>query len=182
MRIFQVDSFAKELFKGNPAAVLLLDKPASDEWMRDFAAEMNLSETAFVLREGDGFRLRWFTPTTEVSLCGHARAIVQRIGPPRCCAGLRAFCHPNAVVHAPAGGAGVLSARRPRRGPGGGDGRRPAGEGREAVAEGLDPGELDRLPGSEEIDRETRRGGDTESVCLRVSPSPRLPVSPSVTT
>jgi PhzF family phenazine biosynthesis protein len=72
MRIFQVDSFASRPFEGNPAAVCLLDHERPDDWMRRVAAEMNLSETAFVLEARDGFRLRWFTPTTEVALCGHA--------------------------------------------------------------------------------------------------------------
>jgi PhzF family phenazine biosynthesis protein len=59
-------------FKGNPAGVCLLDKPMPDEWMQCVAMEMNLSETAFLLPEGDGYRLRWFTPAVEVDLCGHA--------------------------------------------------------------------------------------------------------------
>jgi PhzF family phenazine biosynthesis protein len=72
MRIFQVDAFAQRPFTGNPAAVCLLDEPRDDAWMQAVAAEMNLAETAFVERQGDGFDLRWFTPTTEVDLCGHA--------------------------------------------------------------------------------------------------------------
>jgi len=67
-----VDAFASERFRGNPAAVCLLDAPASVEWMQSVAAEMNLSETAFVAPRGDGWGLRWFTPTVEVALCGHA--------------------------------------------------------------------------------------------------------------
>ncbi len=70
--LFQVDAFASEPFQGNPAAVCLLDAPADDAWMQNLAAEMNLSETAFVLKRPDGFQLRWFTPVTEVDLCGHA--------------------------------------------------------------------------------------------------------------
>ncbi len=70
--IFQVDAFAAEPFKGNPAGVCLLKGPAEAPWMQDVAAEMNLAETAFPLAEGDGFRLRWFTPKVEVKLCGHA--------------------------------------------------------------------------------------------------------------
>jgi PhzF family phenazine biosynthesis protein len=70
--IFQVDAFTDVPFRGNPAAVCMLDEAADDAWMQAVAAEMNLSETAFLLREGDGFRLRWFTPTVEVALCGHA--------------------------------------------------------------------------------------------------------------
>lgn len=71
-KIYQVDAFTTEKFKGNPAVVCLLDHPADDHWMQAIAAEMNLSETAFVLPTTDGFSLRWFTPTTEVDLCGHA--------------------------------------------------------------------------------------------------------------
>jgi len=72
MRIFQVDAFTSEPFHGNPAAVCILDKMRTAEWMQSVAAEMNLSETAFLLRRDDGFALRWFTPTVEVDLCGHA--------------------------------------------------------------------------------------------------------------
>jgi PhzF family phenazine biosynthesis protein len=70
--IFQVDAFTGEPFKGNPAGVCLLRAPAEAAWMQNVAAEMNLAETAFPLAEGDGFRLRWFTPKVEVKLCGHA--------------------------------------------------------------------------------------------------------------
>jgi PhzF family phenazine biosynthesis protein len=75
--LFHVDAFASGPFTGNPAAVCLLDSPADPAWMQAVAAEMNLSETAF-LHELDGkgevgrFELRWFTPTVEVDLCGHA--------------------------------------------------------------------------------------------------------------
>lgn len=70
--IFHVDAFAEAPFEGNPAAVCLLPSPARPEWMQAVAAEMNLSETAFVVRGSGGFDLRWFTPTAEVDLCGHA--------------------------------------------------------------------------------------------------------------
>jgi len=70
--IFQVDAFADKPFTGNPAAVCLLENSMDQMWMQSVAAEMNLSETAFVLRRADGFDLRWFTPTVEVDLCGHA--------------------------------------------------------------------------------------------------------------
>lgn len=72
MRLFQVDAFTDRPFTGNPAGVCLLDGPKDDAWLQAVAAEMNLSETAFLLREGAGYNLRWFTPTTEVNLCGHA--------------------------------------------------------------------------------------------------------------
>jgi PhzF family phenazine biosynthesis protein len=67
-----VDAFTDKPFAGNPAAVCLLSQPGEDSWMQDVAREMNLSETAFVHPQGDGFRLRWFTPAVEVDLCGHA--------------------------------------------------------------------------------------------------------------
>ncbi len=72
MRLLQVDAFTSEPFKGNPAAVCLLDRERDDVWMQSVAAEMNLSETAFLLPRDDGFSLRWFTPVIEVALCGHA--------------------------------------------------------------------------------------------------------------
>jgi PhzF family phenazine biosynthesis protein len=73
IRIYQVDSFTIEPFKGNPAGVCILEEPADDAWMQHVAAEMNLSETAFVRRRADEeFDLRWFTPAVEVELCGHA--------------------------------------------------------------------------------------------------------------
>jgi PhzF family phenazine biosynthesis protein len=70
--LFHVDAFADRPFSGNPAAVCLLDGERDGRWMQQVAAEMNLSETAFLRGEGDGHRLRWFTPATEVDLCGHA--------------------------------------------------------------------------------------------------------------
>jgi PhzF family phenazine biosynthesis protein len=70
--LLQVDAFTDRPFRGNPAAVCLLDAPRPDEWMQAVAAEMNLAETAFVLPREDGWSLRWFTPTVEVDLCGHA--------------------------------------------------------------------------------------------------------------
>ncbi|MGH8983922.1 MAG: PhzF family phenazine biosynthesis protein [Acidimicrobiia bacterium] len=70
--LFHVDAFASEPFTGNPAAVCLLDEPGDQVWMQRVAAEMNLAETAFVREVDRGFELRWFTPTTEVELCGHA--------------------------------------------------------------------------------------------------------------
>ena len=73
MRLFQVDAFADQAFGGNPAAVCLVSGDASAEWMQAVAAEMNLSETAFLVGRGDGvYGLRWFTPAVEVDLCGHA--------------------------------------------------------------------------------------------------------------
>ena len=70
--IIQVDAFTNSPFQGNPAAVCILEKPQSTEWMQLIAREMNLSETAFIVKQESDFNLRWFTPTTEVPLCGHA--------------------------------------------------------------------------------------------------------------
>ena len=70
--LYQVDAFTSTPFRGNPAAVVLLDGPAEPAWMQDVAREMNLSETAFVYASGASFNLRWFTPSVEVDLCGHA--------------------------------------------------------------------------------------------------------------
>jgi PhzF family phenazine biosynthesis protein len=70
--LYVVDAFTHRPFAGNPAAVCLLDGPRDADWMQRVAAEMNLSETAFLHPEADGHRLRWFTPTVEVDLCGHA--------------------------------------------------------------------------------------------------------------
>lgn len=71
-QLFQVDAFTDKPFHGNPAAVYIDPKPATVQWMQDLAAEMNLSETAFLKPQADGYDLRWFTPATEVELCGHA--------------------------------------------------------------------------------------------------------------
>ncbi len=70
--LYIVDAFAERAFAGNPAAVCLLEAPRDPEWMQLVAREMNLSETAFVVTQDDGFGLRWFTPGVEVALCGHA--------------------------------------------------------------------------------------------------------------
>lgn len=70
--VYVVDAFTDRAYAGNPAAVCVLNAPAAEPWMRAVAREMNLSETAFAVPRADGFGLRWFTPTTEVDLCGHA--------------------------------------------------------------------------------------------------------------
>jgi PhzF family phenazine biosynthesis protein len=72
IRCWQIDAFTDRPFGGNPAAVYWLETEADTVWMQAIAAEMNLSETAFVRRTDDGLELRWFTPTIEVDLCGHA--------------------------------------------------------------------------------------------------------------
>jgi PhzF family phenazine biosynthesis protein len=72
LKITQVDSFTDRPFAGNPAGVCILEQAAPEDWMQRVAAEMNLSETAFLYRESDGYRIRWFTPVSESPLCGHA--------------------------------------------------------------------------------------------------------------
>ena len=71
-QVIQVDAFTNRAFQGNPAAVCVLPSPQDERWMQSVAREMNLSETAFLLKQDRHYSLRWFTPTTEVPLCGHA--------------------------------------------------------------------------------------------------------------
>lgn len=79
LTIVQVDAFADRPFAGNPAAVCVLPAPAEERWMQLVAREMNLAETAFLHPHEDGFALRWFTPTVEVDLCGHATLASARV-------------------------------------------------------------------------------------------------------
>ena len=72
LKLYQIDAFAKKIFEGNPAAVCPLDSWLDDELMQKIAMENNLSETAFFVKEGDKFYIRWFSPTREVDMCGHA--------------------------------------------------------------------------------------------------------------
>ncbi|MBQ7723354.1 MAG: PhzF family phenazine biosynthesis protein [Selenomonadaceae bacterium] len=72
MRQFIVDAFTEKIFGGNPAAVCVVEKFPPEELMQNIARENNLSETAFVMREKNFYRLRWFTPSTEIDFCGHA--------------------------------------------------------------------------------------------------------------
>ncbi len=74
-KIYQVDAFTAEPYKGNPAGVCILPAEKDEQWMQSVAREMNVAETAFLVRDANDeakFRLRWFTPTIEVDLCGHA--------------------------------------------------------------------------------------------------------------
>jgi predicted PhzF superfamily epimerase YddE/YHI9 len=85
---YQVDAFASRRFAGNPAAVMLLDRFADDALLQAIAAENNLAETAFLVPDGEDYRLRWFTPTIEVPLCGHATlasaaVVMERLAPQR---------------------------------------------------------------------------------------------------
>jgi PhzF family phenazine biosynthesis protein len=70
--IYQVDAFTDQPFRGNPAGVCILEKEMPDEWMQNIAMEMNLSETAFLLKENTGYKIRYFSPEAEIPLCGHA--------------------------------------------------------------------------------------------------------------
>ncbi|GGI75887.1 PhzF family phenazine biosynthesis protein [Legionella impletisoli] len=70
--IYQIDAFTDKVFHGNPAAVCLLTEWLNDELLQAIAVENNLSETAFILEEADGYQIRWFTPKGEINLCGHA--------------------------------------------------------------------------------------------------------------
>jgi len=86
--IFQIDAFTSRRFGGNPAAVMPMDRFPEPDLMQAIAAENNLSETAFLVREGEGYRLRWFTPGVEVPLCGHATlasaaVVMERLEPGR---------------------------------------------------------------------------------------------------
>lgn len=72
MKQYIVDAFTNQPFTGNPAAVCVMDSWPSEDYMKKLAMENNLSETAFIVKEEQGYHLRWFTPTTEVELCGHA--------------------------------------------------------------------------------------------------------------
>lgn len=72
MKYYVVDAFAEKSFEGNPAAICILDEWPPDDAMQKIAMENNLSETAFTVKQGDGYRLRWFTPSEEIDLCGHA--------------------------------------------------------------------------------------------------------------
>ncbi len=72
MRQYIVDAFTDKVFSGNPAAVCVMDSWLDEHAMQSIAIENNLSETAFAVKEGDAYRLRWFTPGGEVELCGHA--------------------------------------------------------------------------------------------------------------
>lgn len=72
MRIYQADAFTEKPFSGNPAGVCVLNEKLDEKLMQNIALEMNISETAFLVKEGEGYNLRWFTPNAEVDLCGHA--------------------------------------------------------------------------------------------------------------
>jgi len=72
IKLYQIDAFTEKVFQGNPAAVCVLDEWINEEKMQMIGAENNLAETAFVVKKGNDFEIRWFTPSVEVDLCGHA--------------------------------------------------------------------------------------------------------------
>jgi len=79
LRYYVVDAFTSRPFGGNPAAIVPLERWPADEWLQHVAAEMNLSETAYLVPTADGYHLRWFTPRVEVDLCGHATLATARV-------------------------------------------------------------------------------------------------------
>jgi PhzF family phenazine biosynthesis protein len=106
--IFQVDAFTTRRFAGNPAAVMPLEAFLPDETLQAIAAENNLAETAFLLRENGDYRLRWFTPATEVPLCGHATlasaaVVMERLEPGRTSVVFHSASGPLTVRRAGAG-------------------------------------------------------------------------------
>jgi PhzF family phenazine biosynthesis protein len=107
-RIFQIDAFTSRRFAGNPAAVMPMDSFLPDATLQALAAENNLSETAFLVPEGSDYRLRWFTPTTEVPLCGHATlasaaVVMERLDPARSSVVFHSASGPLTVSRADAG-------------------------------------------------------------------------------
>ena len=90
MKQYIVDAFTDKPFSGNPAAVCIMDSWPSEESMMKLAMENNLSETAFIVREEAGYHLRWFTPGTEVELCGHATLASSYV--------ILTFCEPESLL------------------------------------------------------------------------------------
>ncbi|MES1172268.1 MAG: PhzF family phenazine biosynthesis protein [Bacteroidota bacterium] len=106
--VYQIDAFTDRPFAGNPAAVCPIDEWLPDALLQSIAAENNLSETAFLVREGGDFRIRWFTPTVEVDLCGHATlasafVVFTEIDPGRQRVVFASRSGPLVVVRRPAG-------------------------------------------------------------------------------
>jgi predicted PhzF superfamily epimerase YddE/YHI9 len=120
--IFQVDAFTAHLFAGNPAAVVPMDRFLDDATLQAIAAENNLAETAFLVPDGHDYRLRWFTPTTEVPLCGHgtlasAAVVMERLEPGRLDVTFHSASGPLAVKRADAGYVMDFPVRRSERVP-----------------------------------------------------------------
>ena len=104
-KIYQVDAFASSLFMGNPAAVCVLDTWLEEETMQNIAMENNLAETAFVLKEGDHYEIRWFTPELEVDLCGHATLAAAYVL-------FHEYDHPSDLIHFHSDRSGALRVTR----------------------------------------------------------------------
>lgn len=107
-QLFQLDAFTTRRFAGNPAAVMPLERFLDDETLQAVAAENNLAETAYLVRDGADYRLRWFTPTTEVPLCGHATlasaaVVMERLEPARTSVVFRSASGPLTVKRSGAG-------------------------------------------------------------------------------
>lgn len=106
--IYQLDAFATRRFTGNPAAVMPLDRYFEDHLLQAIAAENNLAETAFIVPDGGDYRIRWFTPTVEVPLCGHATlasaaVVMERLEPERCAVLFHSASGPLTVSRAGSG-------------------------------------------------------------------------------
>src|SRR5689334_11531535 len=106
--LFQLDAFTNRRFAGNPAAVMPMARFPDDALMQAVAAENNLAETAFLVREGSDYRLRWFTPMTEVPLCGHATlasaaVVMERLEPGRKTVVFHSKSGPLTVTRTPGG-------------------------------------------------------------------------------
>jgi PhzF family phenazine biosynthesis protein len=106
--LFQLDAFTSQRFAGNPAAVMPMEAFPSDAVLQAVAAENNLAETAFLVRYGEDYRLRWFTPTTEVPLCGHATlasaaVVMERLEPGRSRVVFHSASGPLTVIRSNAG-------------------------------------------------------------------------------
>ncbi|MCJ8166787.1 PhzF family phenazine biosynthesis protein [Pontibacter sp. E15-1] len=102
IKLYQVDAFTHTLFGGNPAAVCVLEEWLPEVTMQHIAAENNLAETAFVVPDGDGYKIRWFTPTLEVDLCGHATLASAHVL-------FNYYGHPSAVLRFHSPRSGVLT-------------------------------------------------------------------------
>lgn len=118
--LWQVDAFADRVFSGNPAAVCLLEAWLPDATLLAIAAENNLSETAFLVRDGDGYGIRWFTPTVEVDLCGHAtlasaHVVFRHLDPGRAAVTFRSQSGPLPVARRDGGLLAMTFPRRPAR-------------------------------------------------------------------
>ncbi|AEG11728.1 phenazine biosynthesis protein PhzF family [Shewanella baltica OS183] len=118
--IFQVDAFTKRRFAGNPAAVMLLERFLDDAVLQQMAAENNLAETAFLVLDAGDYLLRWFTPTTEVPLCGHATlasaaVVMERLQPSRTKVVFHSISGPLTVTRTEAGYIMDFPARYPER-------------------------------------------------------------------